>query len=123
MPECRIGSGVGGRFVIRSAAVWVMSGGFAVGETCRLPVKKERISDNKVLELIEAFLKQGVMENGVETEPEKGSPQGGLISPLLANIYLYHASGGLRDRKIKISNWKSSIDNRSSRSAGWRVGM
>jgi RNA-directed DNA polymerase len=49
---------------------------------------KERISDGKVLGLIEAFLKQGVMEEGVETAPEKGSPQGGVISPLLANIYL-----------------------------------
>jgi len=49
---------------------------------------KERISDGKVLELIEKFLKQGVMEEGVEVEPEKGSPQGGVISPLLANIYL-----------------------------------
>ena len=49
---------------------------------------KERISDGKVLGLIEKFLKQGVLEQGVEIEPEKGSPQGGVISPLLANIYL-----------------------------------
>jgi RNA-directed DNA polymerase len=49
---------------------------------------KERVADGKVLGLIEGFLKQGVLENGKEIEAEKGSPQGGLISPLLANIYL-----------------------------------
>jgi RNA-directed DNA polymerase len=49
---------------------------------------RERISDGRVLGLIEKFLKQGVLEEGVELEPEKGSPQGGVISPLLANLYL-----------------------------------
>jgi RNA-directed DNA polymerase len=49
---------------------------------------KERIADGKVLDLIEAFLKQSVSEDGKETVTEKGSPQGGIISPLLANIYL-----------------------------------
>lgn len=49
---------------------------------------EERICDGRVLELIEKFLKQGVLQEGVELEPEKGSPQGGVISPLLANLYL-----------------------------------
>lgn len=49
---------------------------------------EERISDGRVLDLIRQFLKQGIMEEGVETESIKGSPQGGVISPLLANIYL-----------------------------------
>lgn len=55
-----------------------------------LELVKERISDPKVLDLIEAFLSQGVMEDGVEIveSASQGSPQGGLISPLLANIYL-----------------------------------
>jgi len=48
----------------------------------------ERISDGRVLALIEKFLKQGVLEEGIEIEPETGSPQGGVISPLLANLYL-----------------------------------
>jgi len=48
----------------------------------------ERISDGRVLGLVEMFLKQGVLNNGMEIEPEKGSPQGGVISPLLANLYL-----------------------------------
>jgi RNA-directed DNA polymerase len=53
-----------------------------------LALVKERIADGKVLGLIEQFLKQGVLEEGIEIEPEKGSPQGGVVSPLLANIYL-----------------------------------
>ena len=42
----------------------------------------------RVVQLIKRYLKSGVMENGVVTKTEEGSPQGGNISPLLANIYL-----------------------------------
>ena len=49
----------------------------------------EHISDSKVLDLIQRFLKQGVMESGKGWSPtETGTPQGAVISPLLANIYL-----------------------------------
>jgi len=47
-----------------------------------------RIVDGKVLWLIGLFLKAGVMEEGQVKISEKGTPQGGVISPLLANIYL-----------------------------------
>lgn len=53
-----------------------------------LRLVEERIADGKVLGLIEAFLKQGVLEEGIITDPLTGSPQGGIISPMLANIYL-----------------------------------
>ena len=49
---------------------------------------KERIADRRVLGLIEAFLKAGVIGGMESWEPEEGTPQGGVISPLLANIYL-----------------------------------
>ena len=49
---------------------------------------KEKISDGKTLDLIEAFLKAGIFDGIKEWDPEKGTPQGGVISPLLANIYL-----------------------------------
>ena len=47
-----------------------------------------RVSDRKVLRLIHAFLKAGVMIEGTVRHPVTGSPQGGIISPLLSNIYL-----------------------------------
>lgn len=50
---------------------------------------EEKISDGRVLGLIEAFLKQGVMESGKGWQPtERGTPQGAVLSPLLANLYL-----------------------------------
>ncbi len=47
-----------------------------------------RVSDRKVLRLILAFLKAGVMIEGTVRHPVTGSPQGGIISPMLSNIYL-----------------------------------
>jgi len=49
----------------------------------------ERISDRRVLQLIRKWLKAGVMEDGTVRETLAGTPQGGVISPLLANIYLH----------------------------------
>lgn len=49
---------------------------------------RQRIADGRLLGLIESFLKVGVLEEGIITDPVTGSPQGGIISPLLANIYL-----------------------------------
>jgi group II intron reverse transcriptase/maturase len=50
----------------------------------------ERIRDSGLLRYIKRFLKAGVMEEGKWQETEKGTPQGGIISPVLANIYLHY---------------------------------
>ncbi len=49
---------------------------------------RQNVKDERVVQLIKRYLKSGVMENGVVMETEEGSPQGGNLSPLLANIYL-----------------------------------
>jgi len=48
----------------------------------------QKVSDGRVLSLIAAFLKQGVLDGLREWTPEEGSPQGAVVSPLLSNIYL-----------------------------------
>lgn len=53
-----------------------------------LGIMKRRIADRSILNLIWQWLKAGVVENGVRSFSKAGSPQGGVISPLLANIYL-----------------------------------
>lgn len=50
---------------------------------------KSRISDGGVLKLIEAFLDQTIMEEMKEWKPAAGTPQGAVLSPLLANLYLH----------------------------------
>lgn len=49
---------------------------------------RRNVKDERVIQLIKRYLKSGVMENGVVMDTEEGSPQGGNLSPLLANIYL-----------------------------------
>jgi group II intron reverse transcriptase/maturase len=50
---------------------------------------EERVVDRRVLKLLRAMLHAGVMEDGTVTRTATGTPQGGVVSPLLANIYLH----------------------------------
>lgn len=51
---------------------------------------RQRVRDGVVLRLIDKWLKAGVLEGRELTYPEAGTPQGGVISPLLANVYLHY---------------------------------
>jgi group II intron reverse transcriptase/maturase len=51
---------------------------------------QRRVRDGVLLRLIGKWLNAGVLEDGVTTYPEAGTPQGGVISPLLANVYLHY---------------------------------
>src|SRR6266567_5238658 len=52
---------------------------------------EHRIADRRVVRLIQKWLNAGVLEDGTRTRSEEGTPQGGSISPLLANVYLHYA--------------------------------
>lgn len=77
----------------RSSVEWIIEGDIKacfdnVDHHILLNRVRARIGDRKVIDLIRAFLKAGVMAEGTVRHPVAGTPQGGIISPLLANIYL-----------------------------------
>jgi RNA-directed DNA polymerase len=51
---------------------------------------KHRIRDERIIRIIQRFLKAGIMEDGVVQASEEGTPQGGLVSPVLGNVYLHY---------------------------------
>lgn len=57
---------------------------------CLIQFLQQRIADNRVVRHIQKWLNAGVLEEGKRVQAEEGTPQGGSISPLLANIYLHY---------------------------------
>lgn len=70
---------------------------------------KKRVTDSSVLELLKQFLKSGVMVDGEWQRTEIGSPQGGVISPLIANIYLDAFDQEMRKRGQRIVRYADDI--------------
>lgn len=61
----------------------------------------QRIRDGVIRRILHKWLKAGVMEEGILQHPEAGTPQGGVISPLLANIYLHEVLDVWFEREVK----------------------
>ena len=70
---------------------------------------REQVHDKRVTELIKKYLKSGVMENGRAVKTEEGSPQGGPLSPLLANIYLNKFDREIGDRGVPVIRYADDI--------------
>lgn len=70
---------------------------------------RKRITDGSILELLRKFLESGVMEDGVVRETITGSPQGGVISPLVANVYLDAFDQEMRRRGHRIVRYADDI--------------
>jgi len=64
-------------------------------------VLQKRVSDGVLLRLIGKWLNAGVMEEGAIYHPESGTPQGGVISPLLANVFLHEVLDVWFEREVK----------------------
>lgn len=72
---------------------------------------KQRISDTTFLRLVVRFLKSGIMEDGKYHETDKGTPQGGVLSPILSNIYLHFV----------LDLWFEKVLKKEMRSQSWVV--
>ena len=70
---------------------------------------RKNIHDKRVIELIKRYLKAGVMENGLLVKTTEGSPQGGPLSPLLANIYLNEYDKEMASRGVPVIRYADDI--------------
>ena len=70
---------------------------------------REQVPDKRVTELIKKYLKSGVLENGLLVKTEEGSPQGGPLSPLLANIYLNRFDQEMESRGIPVIRYADDM--------------
>lgn len=61
----------------------------------------KKVADGRVIRLVKGFLKAGVSENGIVSVPTEGSPQGGVISPLIANIVLDAFDKALQAKELR----------------------
>src|SRR5471030_2848663 len=74
-----------------------------------------RVSDQRMLKLIRAFLKAGVMEKGLVSSVDEGTPQGGPLSPLLSNIVLDEFDRELERRGLRFARYADDRAPRAQR--------
>ena len=70
---------------------------------------RRNIHDKRVIDLIKKYVKAGVMENGLLVKTEEGSPQGGPLSPLLANVYLNEYDQEMARRGVPVIRYADDI--------------
>ena len=80
-----------------------------LNHTVLLNLLRQQVKDERVIQMVKRYLKSGVMENGVVTETEEGSPQGGNLSPLLANVYLNEFDQEFKRRGVPCVRYADDI--------------
>ena len=83
-----------------------------------------KVTDGKIMKLLQAFLQQGVLDGLAAWTPEEGTPQGAVLSPLLSNIYLdpldrLMASGGFEMVRYADDSW-CCVEMKRKRPKPWR---
>ena len=68
-----------------------------------------RVTDGVIRRMIDKWLKAGVLEHGLLQRTTEGTPQGGVVSPLLANIYLHHVLDEWFERDVRVRLRGNSI--------------
>src|SRR3546814_4600780 len=93
-----------------------------------LRLLRKRIDDEKFIGLIGSMLKAGVMEDRVHTRTYSGTPQGGIVSPILANIYLHELDMFMAERiaafergKVRATNPERSEEHTSELQSLMRI--
>lgn len=64
---------------------------------------EQHIKDPRVIRLIKRFLKAGIMEDGKRVETKEGTPQGSILSPVLANIYMHYVLALWFEKRVKVT--------------------
>ena len=82
------------RITTQNKYLWVIEGDITgcfdhVQHAILLKLLKRRVRDERIIGLIQAMLRAGILEDGLFQHTAEGTPQGGILSPLLANIYLH----------------------------------
>lgn len=95
---------------IQAGSVWVVDADLrnffgSVDHTRLMQLVTRRISDGRVLKLIEQMLEAPVLENGRLEPTERGTPQGGVVSPLLANVLLTPFDKEMRARGYQLTRY------------------
>lgn len=103
-----------------SGAKWFVEGdikGFFdnINHDVLINILKERIADERFIRLVRKFLKAGYIEKWQYHNTYSGTPQGGIISPILANIYLDKLDKYIKEYIAKFDNGKKRKFNRKSR--------
>ena len=80
-----------------------------LNHTVLLNLLRQQVKDERVIQMVKRYLKSGVMENGVVMETEEGSPQGGNLSPLLANVYLNEFDWEFKRRGVPCIRYADDI--------------
>ena len=80
-----------------------------LNHTILLNLLRKQVKDERVIQMVKRYLKSGVMENGVVTETKEGSPQGGNLSPLLANVYLNEFDWEFQRRSVPCIRYADDI--------------